>query len=140
MTGCHYKKCLQAPHLLSQPRCNPLLAFREAAIPPWSCCHGKGALLRADPLASPQLGRPSFDVTQPALPQLVFMEQCFSQQNKKQKKKLFGSFFCQPTRIKKKLNLVLQHRKERPTFPSSHKEKGSETPGDAAHCIMHKLP
>lgn len=48
MTGCHYKKCIQAPHFFIRPRCNPLLAFRAAAIAPWSCSHGKGTLLHAD--------------------------------------------------------------------------------------------
>ena len=141
MTGCHYKKCLQAPHLFSQPRCNPLLAFREAAIPPWSCSHGKGALLHTDPLAHAQLGRQSFYVIQPALPQLAFTEQCFSQQNKKQQQQICLDPFFVNQHTNKQMNLVLYNRKEKPTFPSSHKKKRSVTPvTHAAYCIMHTLP
>lgn len=44
MTGCHYKKHLQAPHLHSPARCNPLLAFRKMPVPPWSCSRRQPAL------------------------------------------------------------------------------------------------
>lgn len=77
MTGCHYKKCLRAPQLLSLPRCHPLLAFREAARPAGPHCPGTGAL----PQAQAQPGGLSLHTTR-----LAFMLQGLSPQNRRQNK------------------------------------------------------
>lgn len=75
MRGCHYKKCLWAPHLFRQTRCNPQLAFRHhylqvpAPIAKQCCSAPLGCNCL---MASKQL------------PAAGFQEQSFSQQNKKQ--------------------------------------------------------
>lgn len=84
MTGCHYKKCLRAPHLFRQARCNPQLAFRHhyiqvPAATAKQCCSA--------PLGGNCLMVPN----QP--PAAGFQEQYFSQQNKKQAIVCFFFFF-----------------------------------------------
>lgn len=91
MTGCHYKKCLRAPHLFRQARCNPQLAFRHhyiqvPAATAKQCCSA--------PLGGNRLMVPN----QP--PAAGFQEQYFSQQNKKQAIVCFFFFFGQLTKKK----------------------------------------
>lgn len=90
MRGCHYKKCLRAPHLYRQTRCNPQLAFKHhylqvPAPTAKQCCSA--------PLGDKCL----MASTQP--PAAGFQEQCFSQQNKKQ---IIVCFFFFPINKKKK--------------------------------------
>lgn len=108
MTGCHYKKCLRAPHLFRQARCNPQLAFRHhyiqvPAATAKQCCSA--------PLGGNCLMVPN----QP--PAAGFQEQYFSQQNKKQAIVCFFFFFWS---INKKKSYVITL--EKPTLPSSCNE------------------
>lgn len=111
--------------LIQPAQVQSIVGFHRGSNTPMVCSHGKGALLHTDPLARAQLGRQSYVVTQPGIPQPALMGQCFSQQNKKKtKKKLFGSIFCQPTCIKQtnKSSIITQKGEANFSFLSQGKE------------------
>lgn len=122
MTGCHYKKCLRAPHLFRQARCNPQLAFRHhyiqvPAATAKQCCSA--------PLGGNRLMVPN----QP--PAAGFQEQYFSQQNKKQAIVCFFFFFF--GQLTKKKILCYYIRKANFAFLLQWNN-------NAAYCIVPVFP